>query len=730
MSMLYALIISVAVLVIPGALVLLTCRKSARRKLMLLTLVAMLAVMCIRVPLYMENGGWTAAVVQSFAHALQAVTLSEDMDGPVEKGSELLAAAVDQEPVRLSEESRNLTVDFYRIYSVALSILAPILGGALLLEALAAFFPYLRLRLPGIRPVFVFSRVNPQAVTLAGSILEEIPARIVFQRTDTAQEQPSEALVQRVRDMGAICLSGEVALRQMSGWIRSVTYVFIDPDEQENIKDLARRLAEPPERGWIRRKRRVRCYAFAQSREAERTIDALARKHVSRAHQIVCMLSVQENVAQHILERYPLHEYAWDGAPGMRELNVLVVGSDVQAERFFANAYVCGQMHDTRLSITLTAPDAEDFARRLHIAAPMLATPEDPAVRMCGEVQCVPMGDEVDAALLAKAHYILVSLGSDARNKEMAAKIRMDIDRQKLLDPERARQRVAVLFMQEDDALHELCQKELRPNELPQGRGCEIIPVGSRRQQFSVQVLFSEERMFRGFFVDRAFSQRTQQVSREELMRDYIRLMNHAYNRRSSVAAAMQLDYRQHFRRHTSLTPEHAEAALAQAEHQRWTAYTILDGYRAPTEEELQRYAFKPGFKHKWDELMLHPCLVESRCAPERELWEERAPADALDELSLHLHDMALDELEALMGKSQVEAARRPRSRMSAEMEKSMLRLYADSFLAEEKRERAKYLIDNLYRDYKQVDREIVRQTDWIIRCARQYAPMLRAFWK
>ncbi|MBQ7849479.1 MAG: hypothetical protein IJ343_07155 [Clostridia bacterium] len=723
--MLCALIISVAVLVVLGALVLLLCRKSARLKLMLLTLVAMLAVMCIRVPLYLQGGGegramdMPAAVVQGFAHALQAVTLAEDMDGPVEEGSALL-----------EEEKHPLAVDFYRIYSVALSILAPVLGGALLLEALAAFFPYLRLRLPGWRPVFVFSRVNPQAVTLAGSILEDIPARIVFQQTATAQEEASEALVQRVKDMGAICLNGEASLRQLSGWIRSVTYVFIDPNEQENIKDLARRLAEAPEKGWIRRKRCVRCYAFAQSREAEKTIDALAERHVGRANQIVCMLNVQENVAQHILEHHPLHEYAAEGPEGTKELRVLVVGSDAQAEHFFANAYVCGQMHDTRLTVTVTAPDAESFARRLHANAPMLECPEHPAVRMCGEVRCATMEDEVSPALLGRADYILVSLGSDAQNVEMAAKIRLAIDRQKLLDPERAMQRVVVLFMQEDDALHELYQKEFKPNRLPQGQGCELIPVGSRRQQYSAQVLLSEERMFRGFFVHRAYAGQTQMVSREALMQDYIRLMNNAYNRRSSVSAAMQLDYRQHFRQHTALSPEQADAALAQVEHQRWTAYTILDGYRAPTEEELQLYAFKPGFKHKLDALMLHPCLVESRCAPEGELWEEREPADALDGLSLRLHEMALDELEALMGKSQLAAVRRPQSRVSAELEKGMLRLYADTFLAEEKRERARLLIDNLFRDYKQVDREIVQQTDWIIRSARQYAPLLRSFWK
>ena len=146
MTMIHALIVSVILLVVLGVLTMQACRKSVRLRLMLLTVVAMLAVMCLRVPLFVNEGASVpAALVQSFAHALQAVTLSEDMDGPVDAGVALLAeemtksSVVNHEMPELSVPQA-LTVNLYRIYSVLLSILTPIFGSALVLEALAAFF--------------------------------------------------------------------------------------------------------------------------------------------------------------------------------------------------------------------------------------------------------------------------------------------------------------------------------------------------------------------------------------------------------------------------------------------------------------------------------------------------------------------------------------------------------------------------------------------------------------
>jgi len=263
MTMVHALIVSVILLVVLGVLTMQACRKSVRLRLMLLTVVAMLAVMCLRVPLFVNAGASVpAALVQSFAHALQAVTLSEDMDGPVDAGVALLAeemtksSVVNHEIPELSVPQA-LTVNLYRIYSVLLSILTPIFGSALVLEALAAFFPYLRLRWPSRKPMFVFSRVNLQAVTLARSILDEIPARIVFQQTDTAHEDVPRSLLHRVKDMGAVHLSGEAPLRRISAWVRCVNYIFIDSEEQENIKALARMLSYPAEKGRLRSRRRV-----------------------------------------------------------------------------------------------------------------------------------------------------------------------------------------------------------------------------------------------------------------------------------------------------------------------------------------------------------------------------------------------------------------------------------------------------------------------------------------
>ena len=86
--------------------------------------------------------------------------------------------------------------------------------------------------------------------------------------------------------------------------------------------------------------------------------------------------------------------------------------------------------------------------------------------------------------------------------------------------------------------------------------------------------------------------------------------------------------------------------ALVSLEHRRWCAYMVAEGFKAPSKEEFEEYAYRNGKKHRTGKL--HPCLCDGgtdpfflKNHPEAFSWDDyetRAELSELDRFSIRAH--------------------------------------------------------------------------------------------
>lgn len=177
-----------------------------------------------------------------------------------------------------------------------------------------------------------------------------------------------------------------------------------------------------------------------------------------------------------------------------------------------------------------------------------------------------------------------------------------------------------------------------------------MIPVGSIERQHHTETLFGDALLIKAFLLDRAYSGITAMDKSPEglraLQKDFVAFMNKAYERRSTVATALHLKYRETVLHDDKLSEREKLQTLAHAEHLRWNAYMIMAGYAPPTDAQLESYYFTGEPAHLSKLLKLHPCMLPSVKEVTPELWGQgTVPVDALDALSLKLHAMALERL-------------------------------------------------------------------------------------
>lgn len=136
-------------------------------------------------------------------------------------------------------------------------MIAPIIGGAVLLEILTGIFPQLKLFFRPKRRKFVFSGLNEASITLAEDLYRNENYKKIFfwdrsydkkfhlcpllvftdAYQDTESEKQSE-LFDRAEDLGAICVKTDLLHLSLSR-SKSVYYFLIDEDEQKNVAAIA-----------------------------------------------------------------------------------------------------------------------------------------------------------------------------------------------------------------------------------------------------------------------------------------------------------------------------------------------------------------------------------------------------------------------------------------------------------------------------------------------------------
>lgn len=356
-------------------------------------------------------------ILDSFVHSFQTFSMDEDYTDYTGRGKELFLEAF----------GPGMAAG-YGFFISLLNILAPVMGGAVLLEILTGVFPRLKLTLRPRRRKLIFSEVNKESVTLAEDLMRDGNySRIMFWEsayrrrfhlkpvpvfTDAYADEESEVkseLYERLKKLGAICVKTDLQCLPL-GRSLSAYYFLMDENEEKNISaaaglldgDTLGRIMWP--RGEEQDRLRTRVFAFCQSDHGLATINTICG---GREDLMVRPIRDYTNAAVNLLYEVPLFlpllhgetesytgaetdssentrepfgrfltERDADGRIGglipERGLHVTILGCGDLAGEIFKAVYWVGQIGGIQLFIRVLADHAQALRCRLERDCPEL----------------------------------------------------------------------------------------------------------------------------------------------------------------------------------------------------------------------------------------------------------------------------------------------------------------------------------------------------------------------
>ena len=675
------------------------------------TLLVFASFLFARLPLRL---GWeeplSLGVIHSVLDAIKSIGMGADLEAVIKDGVKLLHGL---EKVAFDENTTwSLLTDSAHLYAWFVTIQYIVGVGLCAFSVLVTITNWLRQKLFAVRSfahTFVFSRLTKETVTLAQNIQcaaqkHRKKTAFCFAGADRQTIAALDAELQAAGLKNAVYLPKSLGWKKLPRWAVSFSCILCAGDESANV-ELLDALLSAQHAEWqnetalqqsklksawtsftrklafacgglrYRSQCEIKYYIVSESRNTERLVDSLTTTfiHDRKCPGIVTLINPADNLTMQVLSRIPLHEYttACPSEKESRQLNVLVAGEGAFAQHFVRNAYACGQMADCRFSLTWAATDADRVRSELYAAAPALRNENAEAVKACGELHFHRLDSNAavaDGALVKNMQYVLLAYENDEENIVAARRIRRLIEQEKLADPSRREEATAIVYVVRNPALKRITQTNDAPKIGSGYLACNMIPVGSRDEQYDADSFFYNEMLSKGYFMDYAYYDHNENAltlmknpeALKESFRDFLCGMrskkpcNNA-DKRSSVATALALDYRLSVIRafrdkepgNRYRTENEMWEALAEAEHRRWVAYMHMLGFVSPAKEQLDAYFYRDGHSHKNMPLRLHPCLVTAKAGIRSDLWQNPSDLDPLDRLSYDLHTRALDRLFA-----------------------------------------------------------------------------------
>ncbi|MBR4069234.1 MAG: hypothetical protein IKK08_11495 [Clostridia bacterium] len=731
--------------------------------LMWVSLFVIASITVLRLPLRLSWGEtFPDNIMHSLIDALQTISLGADLENLIKEGVRVTYG----ETIRTFAD----TVGNSRIYAsfvIVQCIIGILLSAFAVIKTVTGGIQRWLFRIFSFRRTFVFSRLTEESIMLAKNI--QNAARAKHKKISlcfaAAQEDTLAALNLQWKAAGlknVICFPKNIEHKCFPVMARGVNCILCSGEEDENLQQLYDLLRTEKD-ARLHRKRSIKYFVVAHSRNAERTVDGLMDCYIrsGESSSIVYLINPAENLAINVLDSIPLFKYAAPAGKNSTKLNILVAGSTPFAERFVRNAYVCGQMLDCSLSITWAATNADELEAELYAGVPALKRDDLQIVNECGRIgfhQLKSWAEIADEAMVGKAHYIVLANEKDEENIKAARRIRRIIELQKLTDPDRSSEKVAVLYRVESAAMNEIDRRMDEAAAKKQHQQlytpCDMIPIGSREEMYAAEMFFFHDMLCKGYFVDRVYISKN---PKEEMTLENVQKTLDRHKRqfseflcgmrgnagcdnadkRSSVASALHLNYRMHVMNASAEPGGKPDAALmerlADTEHRRWTANTIMSGYMPPTPEQLESYFRKGGYSHKNMDLYLHPCIISSRPGVCPGLWKGEGKPDGLDQLAYDLHSRTYAMLDDAVREG-CKAGALPALTLPDPTKPESLQPFVEAveeLPASEARSRVLVLANNLFKDFKSSDRKMVDYTSSVIRIAAdpQVSDALRLFW-
>lgn len=333
-----------------------------------------------------ENLNFVERVFDSFVHALQTFSMDEGYTEYTRVGKEVLTSA-----------GYTSWAFVYGLFISFLNILAPIIGGALLLDILTGLFPSVRLFLHPFKHKYVFSELNEMSIALAEDIYakgsdntpnyKQINSKCIFKPliifTDAYVDDESEVrseLLARAKKLRAICVKTDL-LDLCFIHSKTVTYLLIDSKVEDNIttfSKLAKNERTNSEHSILNnntthferlfpvvkensKEYRTRMYVFIQEEHEAETIHRILDSSSINGQIAVRAIRDYMNAAINLMVNVPLF------LPLLytpkNELTITILGSGSIAQDVFKTIYWCGQMNNIALKINIVSKDATQLEK-------------------------------------------------------------------------------------------------------------------------------------------------------------------------------------------------------------------------------------------------------------------------------------------------------------------------------------------------------------------------------
>lgn len=593
------------------------------------------------------------AVFNSLVHALQTFSMDEEYTMFISAGKDALTEM----------GLPNMAVGYGFLTSL-LNVLAPILGGTLLLTVLTKLFPEILILCYPRRHKYVFSCLNEQAVCLAEDIcrnrnyeiLDAFSDKnkrplIVFTDAygDDESEQHSE-LLERAMNLRALCIKKD--LRNLSlRRSRSVTYLLIDEVTERNLQAFSELTNPNTERQlWPlpsdAESPATRIVVFVQKDHEADLVKNIMRERDLPPLMTVRIIRDYMNAAVNLMFDVPLYLPLLDQKQQEEsQLHIVIFGSGSIAEETLRTVFWCGQMLNTKVFVDVIARDAGTLEKKLRTACPELLEscdqfsdiltvyPESPHKRRnppylahigFTDHEDVQNLESLDPKLLQAMNYCIIALGSDQANLAMTNSIKLALAKRNLTEQTGSLVIVPAIF---DTQIAEAMMMQTQDTDK-----IRLIPFATNRSRFSVKNVFMQNFMESAVATANLYGPKEQQ---KMLTDEYTYWANLARSVHASyklfsigVLKSVNLAEKTPERRYqlrsgrvlrslqqtVSGEKEPQESTesrqLAWLEHRRWNAFLRSQGFVC-ADGNMHEAIYRKTQQHKSIPLRLHPCLVE-----------------------------------------------------------------------------------------------------------------------
>lgn len=398
-----------------------------------------------------DNLTWWETISDSLLHALQTFSMDEEYTKYITFGGTLLKELTGSDGWATA----------YSVYASILNALAPIVGGAFILDILASVFPSLHLwfnHLAFWREKLYFSELSEVSLALAKSMSADSKKLfcqpvIVFTDAyvDDQDEQRSELMLE-AKLLGAICVKDDLS-HVGKNVLGKRSFFLINEVESENLRTLVN-LCDGRSSKYVKN---ARIFLFLEGDGYVQVEQQIKKKlEKKKCLPVIIPIHSYRNLACNLLVDLPLYEPLVNKpaeADGKKELRVSILGSGSIGMQMLLAVYWFGQILDCKLHITVVSEEPEEvFLSKLDYINPELASTTkrgDAVLQIYGTRYSDPyatieyvqsdvrsgdfwgIGNEA-ADKAQQADYFIVALGSDEDNLTTAERLRIAVGRKHL----------------------------------------------------------------------------------------------------------------------------------------------------------------------------------------------------------------------------------------------------------------------------------------------------------